>query len=221
MIEVNDLTLQAGDFRLDKIGFQVPQGAYAILMGKTGSGKTTLLEAICGLRSIEGGSIHTRAGDITHARPAERGIGYVPQDGALFPTLTVREHLGFALKYHRWNRVDAEARVKELAELLGITHLLERKPKGLSGGERQRVALGRALAFQPNILCLDEPVSSLDDETKAGMYELLREVKKQEDVTALHVTHSREEARRLGSMLIRIGDGRAEQVKDFVSENGM
>lgn len=221
MIEVNDLTLQAGTFRLKKIGFQVPQGAYAIFMGKTGSGKTTLLEAICGLRPIDGGSIRTRAGDITHTRPAERGIGYVPQDGALFPTLTVREHLGFALKYHRWSRTDAEVRVKELAELLEITHLLDRKPRGLSGGERQRVALGRALAFQPNILCLDEPVSSLDDETKAGMYELLREVKRQEEVTALHVTHSREEARRLGSMLIRIGDGSVEVMKDFVPENGM
>ena len=211
MIEVKDLTIRAGDFRLERVSFRVPEGAYAILMGKTGSGKTTLLEAVCGLRPVEGGSIRFTDRDVTRAKPAERAIGYVPQDKALFPTLNVWEHLAFALKFHKWKPAATQARVEELGELLGITHLLSRKPNGLSGGESQRVALGRALSFRPQILCLDEPLSALDDETKEDMYVLLKEVSRHEKVTTLHVTHSLEEAKRLGTRMLRIREGVVEE----------
>ena len=176
MIRLRGLAVQAGEFRLNGIGLEIPTGQYGVLMGRTGSGKTTILEAICGLRRVLGGSIELMGRDVTGLPPAERGIGYVPQDRALFQTMTVRQHLAFALKIRRWARDAMDQRVHELAELLGIGALLHRKPPGLSGGESQRVALGRALAFRPDILCLDEPLSALDDETRLEMYDLLETV---------------------------------------------
>lgn len=208
MIAVEQLTVRAGRFVLADVSFAVPTGQFAVLMGRTGSGKTTLLESICGLKPVAGGTIRLNGRDVTRLKPAERGIGFVPQDAALFSTLTVREHLAFALTIRRWDRAAVEPRVAELADLLGLTKLLDRKPAGLSGGEAQRVALGRALAFRPSFLCLDEPLSALDEDTKEDMYKLLLSVQDHEHVTALHVTHSREDAERLADVILRIEDGK-------------
>lgn len=208
MIEVANLALRAGAFAIDGLSFSVATGQYAVLMGKTGSGKTTILEALCGLRPVRGGHVRLLDRDVTHAKPAERGIGYVPQDLALFQTMSVREHLTFALVIRRWPRVDIEARVSDLAELLGLTKLLDRRPRGLSGGESQRVALGRALSFHPRLLVLDEPLSALDDATREEMYALLRSVQRQTGVTALHVTHSTTEAEKLADRVLVLKDGR-------------
>lgn len=208
MIAVEQLTVQMGRFALVEVSFAVSTGEFAVLMGRTGSGKTTLLEAICGLKPVSSGTIRLNGRDVTRLKPAERGIGFVPQDAALFSTLTVREHLAFALTIRKWDRAAIEPRVAELADLLGLTKLLDRKPAGLSGGEAQRVALGRALAFRPSILCLDEPLSALDEDTKEDMYKLLLSVQEHERVTALHVTHSREDAERLADVILRIEDGK-------------
>ena len=207
MIAIEQLTVRVGAFALADISFTVPTGQYAVLMGRTGTGKTTLLEAICGLKAVVAGTIRLNDRDVTRLKPAERGIGYVPQDAALFTTMTVREHLAFALTIRKWPSVEIERRVAELADLLGLTKLLERRPPGLSGGEAQRVALGRALAFRPGILCLDEPLSALDEETKAEMYKLLLSVQQNEQVTALHVTHSREDAEQLADVILQIENG--------------
>jgi molybdate/tungstate transport system ATP-binding protein len=178
-----------------------------VLMGKTGEGKTTILEAICGLRSVSSGRILLQGMDVTQLHPADRGVGYVPQDLALFPTLTVREHLSFALRVRRAAEQTTTSRVIEFADLLGIGHLLDRLPPGLSGGESQRVALGRALAFHPQVLLLDEPLSALDEETRHEMYDLLKRVQGQTGVTTLHVTHSKAEARALGQRLLVLDAG--------------
>ena len=207
MIVVKALNVRAASFALHDISFEIPNGAYGVLMGKTGSGKTTLLEALCGLRAPLGGTIEFMGRDVTHLKPAERGIGYVPQDRALFSTMTIREHLAFALELRKWSDADIAKRVGELAELLGIAKLLHRKPLGLSGGEAQRVALGRALSCRPGVLILDEPLSALDDETRQEMYALLKIVREQSHVTALHITHSRSEAQLLGDTLLKLEDG--------------
>jgi ABC-type sugar transport system ATPase subunit len=212
MIAVENLTVRNGAFVLDNLSFQVATGQYAVLMGKTGTGKTTILEAICGLKSIRHGRILLFERDVTQLRTAERGIGYVPQDLALFRTMTVREHLAFALVIRRWSTPAIERRVNELTEMLGLKHLLARRVAGLSGGESQRVALGRALAYQPRILLLDEPLSALDDETRADMYALLRSIQKQTGVTALHVTHSLLEARALADRVLLLRDGAVRDV---------
>jgi molybdate/tungstate transport system ATP-binding protein len=212
MIAVQNLTVRSGGFRLEGVSFAVAAGEYAVLMGKTGSGKTTLLEAVCGLKPVASGSIHLLDLDVTNLHPAERGVGYVPQDLALFQTMTVRDHLAFALEVRRWDRQAVARRVGELAGLLGLERLLHRRPQGLSGGESQRVALGRALSFRPRVLLLDEPLSALDDETRAEMYELLRTVRRQTGVTTLHVTHSLGEARQLADRVFLLKDGAVQDV---------
>ncbi len=209
MIEVQNLNIQAGKFTLTGIDFEVASGSYAILMGRTGSGKTTLLESICGLKPVTGGSIKLNGIDVTHDKPASRGIGYVPQDGALFPTMTVYEQLAFALRLRRWPTKAIKNRVSELSALLGIGDLQQRMPQGLSGGERQRVALGRALACHPEVLCLDEPLSALDEETATSLCALLKTVQRQTGVTTLHVTHRRAEAELLADQIFQLKDGKA------------
>lgn len=211
MIEVKKLGIAVPGFTLKDLSFTVPDNAYGILMGPTGCGKTTVLEAVCGLRNIQAGTVTLHGRDITRARPGERGIGYVPQDGALFPTMTVHDQLAFAMQLRKWDKARQKQRIDELAELLGIGHLVKRKPHGLSGGERQRVALGRALAYRPDILCLDEPLSALDEDTRGRMIELLKRVQQHEHVTALHVTHSSSEAEQLGTHVLRLTDGRIRQ----------
>jgi len=206
MITLDDVTVHAGAFTLEGVSFHVPQGGYAALMGRTGSGKTTILEALCGLRPVSRGRILLMNQDVTRLKPAERGLGYVPQDRALFNTMTVWEHLAFALKIRHWSKKEIVDRVEDLAHLLGLTRLLERKPRGLSGGEAQRVALGRALSFRPDILLLDEPLAALDQETKGEMHELLRSIRARTGVTTLHVTHDASEARRLADRLFILRD---------------
>ena len=210
MIRVERLTVRAGSFRLENISFHVPSGGYGILMGKTGCGKTTILESVIGLRHVTSGRILLHEQDVTHLNPAVRGIGYVPQDGALFSRMTVREQMALALVIRSVPADAVQQRVEELAELLGIERLLDRRPRGLSGGERQRVALGRALSFRPQVLCLDEPLSALDDETREQMCGLLDDVRQRTGVTTLHITHNPSEAERLADCIFRLQDGRVE-----------
>jgi molybdate/tungstate transport system ATP-binding protein len=213
MIVVEAMAVQAGEFRLDDVCLRVPTGGYAVLMGKTGSGKTTILEAVIGLRNVTRGRIWLDDREVTHLKPAVRGIGYVPQDGALFSKMTVAEQMGLALVIRRVPEAVIRQRVCELAELLGIAHLLHRKPRGLSGGERQRVALGRALSFRPRILCLDEPLSALDDETRRQMCDLLAGIRAKTGVTTLHITHNLAEAQILADCLFRLENGRIETIE--------
>jgi len=147
MIALENIALRQGSFELSDLSLELASGEYGVLMGRSGCGKTTLLEAVCGLRNIAGGRIILGGRDVTQLPPAERGVGYVPQDRALFPTMLVREQLAFALVLRALGQAEIAGRVDELAELLGITGLLDRTPDKLSGGEAQRVALGRALAL--------------------------------------------------------------------------
>ncbi len=211
MIAVDHLTVRVGGFALEDVCFSVPTGHYAVLMGRTGAGKTTLLEALCGLKAVAEGTIHLNGRDVTRLKPAERGIGYVPQDRALFQTMTVREHLAFGLMIRKAEPEVIRQRVAELSRLLAVEHLLDRRPYGLSGGEAQRVALGRALAVRPGILCLDEPLSALDDETRDEMYALLGSVRHNTGVTILHVTHNLHEAAQLADGIFLLRDGKVER----------
>jgi ABC-type sugar transport system ATPase subunit len=207
MIILNDLSIRLGHFKLQQVNLTIKQNSYGVLMGKTGCGKTTVLEAICGLRRVTGGSIHLGGRDVTNLKPAERGIGFVPQEGAVFTTMTVRKNIGFALSVRKWKRKAIQERVDEIAEAVGVTHLLDRKPYGLSGGERQRIALARALAFKPDILCLDEPLSALDYDTRNDMCNLLKKIVQQTGVTTLHITHNRNEAIKLADQIFIFQDG--------------
>jgi ABC-type sugar transport system ATPase subunit len=212
VIQFESVSLIQGAHHLTGITFEVPEGDYAVLMGPTGCGKTSVLELICGLRMPLSGKISIEGKDVTKLSPAARGIGYVPQDGALFPGLTVGEQVGFSLRVRKRPEEEIKARVILITDMLGITHLLNRRPEGLSGGERQRVALGRALAFGPRILCLDEPISALDEDLRADMCSLLKKVHAETGVTALHVTHSESEARELATLHLRFESGSIREV---------
>ncbi|OYW29342.1 MAG: ABC transporter ATP-binding protein [Chthoniobacter sp. 12-60-6] len=213
MIQLDQLTWKvAGRTILENVTVTMPANTYAVLMGSTGCGKTTLLEIICGLRKPTSGRLLLDGIDVTDLEPRERGIGYVPQDLALFPGLSVREQIGFAPKLRGVPPAELKQRVERLADQFGIAPLLDRLPDMLSGGEKQRVALARALAAQPKLLLLDEPLSALDESMRAEAVALLQRVQQEHALTVLHVTHSSSEAAALGTLHLRMAAGRLEEV---------
>jgi len=213
MICVENLSITQGTFSLQDVSFEVQEGQYAVLTGRSGSGKTTILEALCGLRRIQAGRVRLGDVDVTHLRPAERRIGYVPQDGALFPNYRVGEQLAFALIVRRHADQAINERVKDLAQMLKISHLLDRFPDNLSGGEKQRVALGRTLALEPRVLCFDEPLCALDSDTHEEICELLHTTIKAQQITTLHITHNRAEADILADIAFDLKDGRITRME--------
>ena len=193
MVKIEQLSLKVGTFELQNITLHIARGEYFVLLGKPGSGKTLLLECLAGLRRPSAGRIIIDGVDMNGVEPGRRGIGYVPQDYALFSSKTVRGNIEFPLKARRLPRAQRRQRIKELAQMLGIEYLLDRRVQGLSGGERQRVALARALAAEPKILALDEPVSALDRETRDEILAELKRVQQQTGVTVIHVCHDLDE----------------------------
>ena len=206
MIKLENICVTQGSFSLQDVSFEIPDGTYGVLMGMSGCGKTTVMETICGLRQRLSGSIHLAGEDVSDLQPGARQIGYVPQDAALFPGLLVREQIAFGLVIRKRPQDEISARVNELAATLGIEHLLDRMPDFLSGGEKQRVALGRALGPRPRILCLDEPLSTLDDKTHSEIVALLKQVSRKHEVTTLHITHSYREAEQLADQIFVMDD---------------
>jgi len=190
MIRTEEISLRIGSFQLQRLSIGVAEGQYFILLGPPGSGKTIFLECLCGLKRLDSGKIFIDGRDVTNLEPRARGIGYVPQDYALFPHLSVEHNITFGLSV----RGRSENKVTETAEMLGINHLLARGIDGLSGGEKQRVALARALVMQPKILLLDEPVCALDEVTRQEVCAQLLAIQRKLGLTTIHVSHNLEEA---------------------------
>jgi ABC-type Fe3+/spermidine/putrescine transport system ATPase subunit len=181
-----------------------------VLVGPTGGGKTTLLNVISGITQYNG-SVMLDGDVVDDLAPDKRRIGYLFQDLALFPHLDVAANVAYGLKIQKVNSAIRKARVHELLEMLKITHLKHRYPKGLSGGERQRVALARALAPSPEILLLDEPMSSLDPTTSKYLRIELKKIIKKQEITAVYVTHDLIEAEEMGDRITLISNGNIQQ----------
>jgi molybdopterin-binding protein len=214
MIELDRISVQVGGFDLRDVSFSVPSGGYALIIGPTGSGKTTLLEAIAGHATLRSGKILLHGQDMSGVPPECRGLGFVYQQYHLFPHLSVRDNISYGLSHGRSGRLvddSGNGRAADLAETLGITHLLDRAVRGLSGGEQQRVALARALAPRPRILLLDEPFASVDPTTRHLLRRELRTLHEREGITTLQVTHDFDEALRLGDLVAVLADGRIAQ----------
>ncbi|WP_456326328.1 tungstate ABC transporter ATP-binding protein WtpC [Palaeococcus sp. (in: euryarchaeotes)] len=201
MLSVENVSKEWKEFRLKNISFEVEGGDYFIILGPSGAGKTLLLEVIAGIFIPDEGRILMEGVDITDFPPEKRGLAYIPQNYALFPHLTVFDNIAYGLKLRKVPGEEIKRRVKELAEILGISHLLHRKPKTLSGGEAQRVAIGRALILNPKLLLLDEPFANLDVQSRSKLIQEMKRWRKELKITALHVTHSFEEAVSLGDRI--------------------
>lgn len=207
MLKVKNLRVNLGEFNLRDISFEVPTGAYFVLLGASGAGKTILLETMAGMYSSAGGSVWLDDRDITDAPIQKRGLALVYQNQNLFPHLTVRRNIAYGLKCRRTDHRDRKERVRQLANQVGVADLLERRPGQISGGEAQRVALARALAIEPRCLLLDEPLSSLDTPARRELRRLLRRINRN-GVAVVHVTHDYEEALSLASRVAVMEDGR-------------
>lgn len=194
MIRTDKLSFSIGKFKLNQISLHIQPGEYFVLLGPPGSGKTVLLECLCGLKKIDSGKIYIDGRNVTGAEPRMRKIGYVPQDYALFPHLSVERNIAFGLRSANRSPRDISQKVIETAETLGIRELLPRRINGLSGGEKQRTALARVLVLQPKVLLLDEPVCALDEATRQEICSLLQRIQRQLGLATIHVSHNLEEA---------------------------
>jgi ABC-type Fe3+/spermidine/putrescine transport system ATPase subunit len=212
MIKIEDLSIRLGEFHLENIDLRIEPGEYLVLLGPTGAGKTVLIECLVGIHRKHQGKILMDDRDVTVLYPEERQVGYVPQDYALFPNMTVFENLAFGLRARRQDAARVRERTDELLNTLALERLRERMPQTLSGGEKQRVALGRALAIRPRILLLDEPLSALDDHARWELAAELQRIHRLVEGTFLHVCHDFEEAAELADRLAIMNQGRLVQV---------
>lgn len=212
MLQLKELSKRLGDFFLNNVNLEIKKGEYFVILGPTGTGKTVVLETIAGMHKPDRGEVWFNGRNLTHLYPEEREIGFVYQDYALFPHLTVQENIVFGLKIRKLPEKEIEKRFREMVKMLEIEHLLERYPFTLSGGEQQRTAIARALVTLPSILLLDEPLSALDPRTKDVFKQELKKIHENMKTTTLHITHDFTEAIYLADRIGVMQEGRIVQV---------
>jgi multiple sugar transport system ATP-binding protein len=205
VLAVKDVTLQVADKE------------FAVLVGPSGCGKSTILRMIAGLEEITAGDIYNDGERVNDVPPKDRDIAMVFQNYALYPHMTVYNNMAFGLKLRRYSKSEIEKRVKEAAEILGITLLLDRKPKALSGGERQRVAVGRAIVRQPKVFLFDEPLSNLDAKLRVQMRTEISKLHNRLQATMIYVTHDQTEAMTMGDRIVVLNQGVIQQIDDPLS----
>ncbi|MFY0991513.1 ABC transporter ATP-binding protein [Halomonas sp. C05BenzN] len=197
---------------LRDVSLAIDSGEFLILVGPSGCGKSTLMNAIAGLEPVTSGEIRIAGEEVTWQTPAERDIAMVFQSYALYPSMTVRGNISFGLEMRKVPRAEREAAVERVADLLQISHLLDRKPSQLSGGQRQRVAMGRALAREPKIYLFDEPLSNLDAKLRVDMRTEIKKLHQRLGTTIVYVTHDQIEAMTLADCIAVMRDGRILQL---------
>ena len=214
MIRLNDIEVRFGDFTaLKDINIHVEEGQFYAFLGLSGCGKTTTLRTITGFIEPAKGTVMVKGKDITHVPVERRNIGMVFQNYALFPTMSVYENIAFGLRVKKVNKTDIDRRVKEMAQKVDLTEQqLTRKVAELSGGQQQRVAIARALVNNPEIICLDEPLSNLDAKLRVQLREELKEMQARFGITTVYVTHDQEEALTLSDCIAVFNKGFIEQI---------
>lgn len=207
-LTVRDATKTYGDFTaLDRVSIEIEKGEFVCLLGPSGCGKTTLLRLIAGLTDLNGGEITLEGATLSDLPARKRGFGIVFQSYSLFPNMTVAENIGYGLKIRGAPKEDIATRVKELLELVKLPQLADSLPGQLSGGQQQRIALARAIAVDPRVLLLDEPLSALDAKVRAVLRDEIRQVQRTLGIPTLMVTHDQEEALALADKIICMNHG--------------
>lgn len=196
---------------VDRISFETQAGQFAVLLGPSGCGKSTTLRLIAGLETTAGGHIYIGDREVTALPPAKRNVSMVFQSYALFPHLSVAENILFGLKVRRVDPAEQRKRLQQVAELLSLDGLLERKPSQLSGGQQQRVALGRAIIARTPVCLMDEPLSNLDAQLRNDMRNEIRALQQKLGITMVYVTHDQTEAMSMADQVILMRDGHIEQ----------
>ena len=201
----------AGGVRaVDGVDLTIGSGEFLVLVGPSGCGKSTLLRMIAGLEEVSGGKIAIGEREVTNLSPRDRDIAMVFQNYALYPHYTVEKNLAYGLRVRGTPKREIERRVKEVAEMLGLEQLLQRRPSALSGGQRQRVAMGRAIVREPAAFLMDEPLSNLDAKLRVDMRAQLARLHAELGVTTVYVTHDQVEAMTLGQRVAVMRDGRIQ-----------
>jgi multiple sugar transport system ATP-binding protein len=196
---------------LHGVDIAIADGTFTVLVGPSGCGKSTLLRMIAGLEEISGGEIRIGARRVNDVPPKERDIAMVFQNYALYPHMTVRDNMAFALMLAKQDKPTIDEKVHRAAEILALTPLLERYPRQLSGGQRQRVAMGRAIVRDPQVFLFDEPLSNLDAKLRVAMRTEIKELHQRLKTTSVYVTHDQIEAMTMGDTIVVMHDGRVEQ----------
>ncbi|HEY2073711.1 MAG TPA: sn-glycerol-3-phosphate ABC transporter ATP-binding protein UgpC [Gaiellaceae bacterium] len=202
----------AGVVAVDDVSLEIESGEFLVLVGPSGCGKSTLLRMIAGLEDATDGTITIDGRDVTELPPRARDVAMVFQSYALYPHMSVRENLGYGLRVRKTPKKEAERRVTEVAKLLGLEEMLDRKPAALSGGQRQRVAMGRAIVREPKAFLMDEPLSNLDAKLRVSMRASLASLHSRLRTTTIYVTHDQVEAMTLGQRVAVLRDGKIQQV---------
>jgi ABC-type sugar transport system ATPase subunit len=197
---------------VDHVNLQADKGEFVVFVGPSGCGKSTLLRMVAGLEEITEGDVHIDGRVVTGIAPADREVSMVFQSYALYPHMSVRENIAFGLKMARMPKAEIAARVADVARILQIEPLLERKPRQLSGGQRQRVAIGRAIVRNPKLFLFDEPLSNLDAELRTQMRVEIAKLHRDLGVTMVYVTHDQVEAMTLADRIVVLRAGRVEQI---------
>ena len=212
-IQVKDINKSFGDFKASKnVTFEIEKGKLIGLLGPSGSGKTTILRMLAGLERQDDGDIYINGKLVNDLPASKRGVGFVFQNYALFPYLTVYDNIAYGLKIQKKSKEDIDKRVKELLDLVGLPGLEKRYPDQLSGGQKQRIALARALAPEPEVLLLDEPFAAIDAKIRQELRTWLRETIDKIGITSVFVTHDQDEAIEVADEIIITNEGRVEQV---------
>ena len=207
-----DKVYENGYHAVHGLSLDIAHGEFLVLVGPSGCGKSTALRMIAGLESISGGHLYIDDADVTDLEPKDRDIAMVFQSYALYPHLTVRDNIAFALKLRKVDKAEIDNRVNEAARILELTDELERRPGQLSGGQRQRVAMGRAIVRQPKAFLMDEPLSNLDAKLRVQMRAEISKLQHSLDVTTVYVTHDQVEAMTMGDRVAVMSKGYLQQV---------
>jgi sn-glycerol 3-phosphate transport system ATP-binding protein len=211
-IQLDRLVKRWGSARgVDGVSLTAEQGSLLVLLGPSGCGKSTTLRLIGGLEAADSGKVMIGGADVTHLTPAERKIAMVFQSYALFPHLSVAENIVFGLRVRGVPRAEREARLKRVADIVGLSQLLDRKPSQLSGGQRQRVALGRSIIAEARVCLMDEPLSNLDAKLRHEMRTEIRSLQQRLGMTMVYVTHDQTEAMTMADRVVLMHEGRVEQ----------